>query len=159
MDWPEVTKYRALVSAQKHREEIILDLYNSTTDDKKGKVQGGMIRDGVSDGQFSQVMLHEVDAIRKEGYLPPITLVIVQKRHHTRLFPADYDNRDSMDKSGNIQPGTVVDTQICHPTEFDFYLNSHVGIQGTIRPTHYHVLFDENNFPTDALQVLTNNLC
>ena len=25
--------------------------------------------------------------------------------------------------------GTVVDTQICHPTEFDFYLNSHAGIQ------------------------------
>ncbi|XP_062085647.1 protein argonaute 11-like [Humulus lupulus] len=86
-------------------------------------------QDGVSDRQFSQVMLHEVDAIRK-------------KRYHTRLFPADYNNRDSMDKSGNIQPGTVVDTQICHPTEFDFYLNSHAGIHGTSRPTHYHVLFD-----------------
>jgi len=22
-----------------------------------------------------------------------------------------------------------VDTKICHPTEFDFYLNSHAGIQ------------------------------
>lgn len=31
--------------------------------------------------------------------------------------------------------------------------------QGTSRPTHYHVLFDENNFPADALQILTNNLC
>ncbi|CAL5194043.1 unnamed protein product [Lathyrus oleraceus] len=26
-------------------------------------------------------------------------------------------------------PGTVVDTSICHPREFDFYLNSHAGIQ------------------------------
>ena len=25
--------------------------------------------------------------------------------------------------------GTVFDTHICHPTEFDFYLNSHAGIQ------------------------------
>lgn len=25
--------------------------------------------------------------------------------------------------------GTVVDTKICHPTEFDFFLNSHAGIQ------------------------------
>lgn len=25
--------------------------------------------------------------------------------------------------------GTVVDTKICHPTEFDFYLCSHAGIQ------------------------------
>ncbi|XP_062076283.1 uncharacterized protein LOC133781343 isoform X3 [Humulus lupulus] len=27
----------------------------------------------------------------------------------------------------------------------------HLG-EGTSRPTHYHVLFDENNFPADALQ-------
>lgn len=25
--------------------------------------------------------------------------------------------------------GTVVDQKICHPTEFDFYLCSHAGIQ------------------------------
>ena len=25
--------------------------------------------------------------------------------------------------------GTVVDSKICHPTEFDFYLCSHAGIQ------------------------------
>ncbi|GLT80816.1 hypothetical protein SLA2020_522340 [Shorea laevis] len=55
--------------------------------------------------------------------------------------------------------GTVVDTDICHPTEFDFYLNSHAGSQGASRPTHYHVLSDENRFTADALQVLTNNLC
>ncbi|CAN6303362.1 unnamed protein product [Urochloa humidicola] len=63
------------------------------------------------------------------------------------------------DKSGNILPGTVVDQKICHPTEFDFYLCSHAGIQGTSRPTHYHVLYDENHFTADALQSLTNNLC
>jgi len=63
------------------------------------------------------------------------------------------------DKSGNILPGTVVDQRICHPTEFDFYLCSHAGIQGTSRPTHYHVLYDENHFTADGLQSLTNNLC
>ncbi|KAG9136026.1 hypothetical protein Leryth_015887, partial [Lithospermum erythrorhizon] len=56
-------------------------------------------------------------------------------------------------------PGTVVDTKICHPTEFDFYLCSHAGIQGTSRPAHYHVLWDENGFSADDLQTLTNNLC
>lgn len=44
MDWPEVTKYRGLVSAQAHREEIIQDLYNTKEDPKRGKVSGGMIR-------------------------------------------------------------------------------------------------------------------
>jgi eukaryotic translation initiation factor 2C len=31
--------------------------------------------------------------------------------------------------------------------------------QGTSRPAHYHVLFDENQFSADELQSLTNNLC
>ncbi|TQE03990.1 hypothetical protein C1H46_010361 [Malus baccata] len=94
-------------------------------------------------------------SIAAEGYLPPVTYVVVWKTRHTRLFPTDHQKTD---KSGNIQPGTVVDTQICL-TEFDFYLNSHAGIQGTSRPAHYHVLYDENRFTPDALQMLTNNLC
>ncbi|KAF5206942.1 argonaute [Thalictrum thalictroides] len=186
MDWPEVTKYRGLVSAQTHRQELIQDLYKVVNDPQKGAVHSGMIRelliqfrkstnrkperiifyrDGVSEGQFNQVLLYELDAIRKacasleEGYLPPVTFVVVQKRHHTRLFPADHGNRNSTDKSGNILPGTVVDTHICHPSEFDFYLCSHAGIQGTSRPTHYHVLWDENKFTSDLMQTLTNNLC
>ncbi|CAB4384393.1 unnamed protein product [Rhizophagus irregularis] len=36
---------------------------------------------------------------------------------------------------------------------------NHTSLQGTSRPTHYHVLFDENGFSSDALQVLTYNLC
>ncbi|CAN0916560.1 Protein argonaute 5 [Linum grandiflorum] len=187
MDWPEVTKYRGVVSAQRTREEIILDLYTERVDPGKGIIHGGMIRelllvhykktgykperiifyrDGVSEGQFYQVLLHEVDAIRKacrsmqgDNYFPGITFIVVQKRHHTRLFPQIHGDRHTTDKSGNILPGTVVDTQICHPTQFDFYLNSHAGIQGTSRPAHYHVLFDENNFTADNLQVITNNLC
>jgi hypothetical protein len=31
--------------------------------------------------------------------------------------------------------------------------------QGTSRPAHYHVLWDENKFSADSLQSLTNNLC
>ncbi|CAF4912007.1 unnamed protein product, partial [Rotaria socialis] len=29
----------------------------------------------------------------------------------------------------NVQPGTVIDTDIVHPLGFDFYLNSHAAIQ------------------------------
>ncbi|CAA7399444.1 unnamed protein product [Spirodela intermedia] len=180
MDWPEVTNYRCLVSAQTRRQEMIKDLFIPPQGDRP---VGGMIRDhllafyqksrrkperiifyrdGVSEGQFNEVLLYEMDAIRKgclslqAEYLPPVTFVVVQKRHHTRFFPRD---RANTDRSGNVLPGTVVDTGICHPTQFDFYLCSHAGIQGTSRPTHYHVLFDENGFSADALQTLTNNLC
>ncbi|TYJ18049.1 hypothetical protein E1A91_A09G095000v1, partial [Gossypium mustelinum] len=128
MDWPEVTKYHGIVSAQTHRVEIIQDLYKQTKDPQKGLVEGGMVRElllaffkstrqkpsriilyraGVSEGQFSQVLLYEMDAIRKaccslqEGYMPRVTFVVVQKRHHTRLFPTD---RNKTDRSGNILP-------------------------------------------------------
>ncbi|XP_062213214.1 protein argonaute MEL1-like [Phragmites australis] len=106
-----------------------------------------------------------MDAIRKvcasleEGYLPPVTFVVVQKRQRTRLFSEVHGRRDMADRSGNILPGTVADQKICHPTEFDFYLCIHAGIQGTSRLTHYHILYNENHFTTDALPSLTNNLC
>ncbi|KAJ9700462.1 hypothetical protein PVL29_005989 [Vitis rotundifolia] len=155
-DWPEVTKYAGLVCAQAHRQELIQDLYKTWHDPVRGTVSGGMIRDllvsfrkatgqkplriifyrdGVSEGQFYQVLLYELDAIRKAcaslepNYQPPVTFIVVQKRHHTRLFANNHRDRNSTDRSGNILPGTVVDSKICHPTEFDFYLCSHAGIQ------------------------------
>ncbi|KAJ3399687.1 hypothetical protein HDV05_001575, partial [Chytridiales sp. JEL 0842] len=63
------------------------------------------------------------------------------------------------DRSGNIRPGLVVDGDITHPTYFDFYLNSHAGLQGTSRPAHYTVLYDENKFSPDELQQMVFNLC
>ncbi|XP_018492188.1 protein argonaute 1 [Raphanus sativus] len=185
-DWPQITKYVGLVCAQANRQELIQDLFKEWKDPQKGVVTGGMIkelllafykstghkplriifyRDGVSEGQFYQVLLYELDAIRKAcasleaEYQPTVTFVVVQKRHHTRLFAHDHKDVRSVDRSGNILPGTVVDSSICHPTEFDFYLCSHAGIKGTSRPAHYHVLWDENNFSADGLQSLTNNLC
>ncbi len=44
MDWPEVTKYKCLVSTQSHREEIISNLYTEVKDPLKGIIRGGMIR-------------------------------------------------------------------------------------------------------------------
>merc|ERR1712203_957326 len=55
--------------------------------------------------------------------------------------------------------GTVVDTEITHPTETSFFLASHEGIQGTTRPTGYHLLWDDSNFSPDDIQKLTYYLC
>ncbi|GER38448.1 argonaute 1 [Striga asiatica] len=167
-DWPEITKYAGLVCAQAHRQELIQDLYKTWQDPVKGTMHGGMIkellisfrratgqkpqriifyRDGVSEGQFYQVLLYELDAIRKAcaslepNYQPTVTFVVVQKRHHTRLFANNHKDRQAVDRSGNILPGCNIQTN------------------GTSRPAHYHVLWDENKFSADALQSLTNNLC
>ena len=82
---------------------------------------------------------------------------MVQKRHHTRLFCAD--KKEQSGKSGNIPAGTTVDANITHPTEHDFYLCSHQGVQGTSRPTYYRILWDDNKLGADELQQLSYQLC
>jgi eukaryotic translation initiation factor 2C len=74
---------------------------------------------------------------------PKITMIIVGKRHHVRFFPK---NAKDADRSGNCPAGTVVDSEVTNPVEFDFYLQSHGGLLGTSRPAHYNVLHDENGF-------------
>jgi eukaryotic translation initiation factor 2C len=165
------SRYAATVRVQQHRQEIIHDLstmvkelliqFYKSTRFKPNRII--FYRDGVSEGQFHQVLAHELLAVRtacmklEDDYRPGITFIVVQKRHHTRLFCAD--KREQIGKSGNIPAGTTVDVGITHPTEFDFYLCSHAGIQGTSRPSHYHVLWDDNQFSADELQCLTYQLC
>ena len=164
-------RFSGAIRMQGHRVEIIADLedcalamlkqfYRSTSGIKPARIV--FYRDGVSDGQFAHVMAQEVTALRRAfkrldaSYAPRITFIIVQKRHHTRFFAK---RKQDSDRSGNPLPGTVVDSGVCHPSEFDFYLLSHAGIQGTSRPTKYAVLLDENNFSADELQTFTYNTC
>jgi eukaryotic translation initiation factor 2C len=44
---------------------------------------------------------------------PPVTFVVAQKRHKTRLF-VENPGKDGDGKLGNVPAGTVVDTTICH---------------------------------------------
>ncbi|CAO3587528.1 unnamed protein product [Absidia cylindrospora] len=164
------SKYASSIRIQAGRTEIIADLGNMVKDMLKmffgncgfKPQQILFYRDGVSEGQFSQVLDQEVAAIHaacaslEKGYRPTVTFIVVQKRHHTRFFPIDPRYSD---KSGNCQPGTVVDSDIVHPFEFDFYLQSHAGLLGTSRPVHYHVIYDDNKFTSDSLQELTYRLC
>uniref|UniRef100_A0A8C1RH16 Argonaute RISC component 1 n=1 Tax=Cyprinus carpio TaxID=7962 RepID=A0A8C1RH16_CYPCA len=165
------SRYCATVRVQRPRQEIIEDLsymvrelliqFYKSTRFKPTRII--FYRDGVPEGQLPQILHYELLAIRdaciklEKDYQPGITYIVVQKRHHTRLFCADKSER--IGKSGNIPAGTTVDTSITHPFEFDFYLCSHAGIQGTSRPSHYYVLWDDNRFTADELQILTYQLC
>jgi eukaryotic translation initiation factor 2C len=116
------------------------------------------MRDGVSEGQFAQVMEFEVETMKnvfKEaiGVVPKITVIVATKRHHIRFFP------ERGDKNGNCLPGTLVEKEVTHPFHYDFYLCSHVAIQGTARPVHYNVLHDECGLRPDDLQRILYHQC
>ena len=80
-------------------------------------------RDGVAEGQFEKVKVTEVNAIKEaiselSGKKPSVTAIVVRKRIHTRFFPRDREG--DRGSGNNVHPGTVVDTDITHPTDFDF---------------------------------------
>ncbi|KAJ3365839.1 hypothetical protein GGF31_008433 [Allomyces arbusculus] len=121
-----------------------------------------LYRDGVSEGQFAAVHQIEVKAIKdvleKAGARDTkLTFVVVQKRHHTRFF-ATNPALDT-DRSGNLKAGTVVDHGVTDPVNFDFFLQSQAGLQGTSRPTRYFVLHDDVGWSADNLQMFTYHLC
>uniref|UniRef100_A0A915MGY2 Protein argonaute-1 n=9 Tax=cellular organisms TaxID=131567 RepID=A0A915MGY2_MELJA len=157
------SRYAATVRVQQHRHEIISELtfmvrelliqFYRNTRFKPTRII--VYRDGVLQSELRS--MREACMMLERGYQPGITFIALQKRHHTRLFAVD--KKDQVGKAFNIPPGTTVDVGITHPTEFDFYLCSHAGIQGTSRPSHYHVLWDDNNLSADELQQLTYQLC
>lgn len=170
---PNAFKYNVEIRLQSPREEIIQDLeeimiiqlkyFYVTTGQKPQKLI--FYRDGVSEGELVKIMHKELSAIKraiarleKSNELRiPITFLVVQKRHHVRFFPTDAKNSD--DKNFNVQAGTIVDTEITHPTHIDFYLVSHASIQGTARPTKYRCICNENQMPENEIEELTYYLC
>ncbi|GJN34391.1 hypothetical protein PR202_gb23047 [Eleusine coracana subsp. coracana] len=172
--WPLISRYRASVRTQSPKvemidslfkplddmkddgiiRELLLDFYQTSQQRKPSQII--IFRDGVSESQFSQVLNVELNQIIKayqhmgQGDIPKVTVIIAQKNHHTKLFQANSPE--------NVPPGTVVDTGIVHPRQYDFYMCAHAGPIGTSRPTHYHVLLDEIGFSADDLQKLVLSL-
>nr|CAB3457911.1 unnamed protein product [Digitaria exilis]CAB3502506.1 unnamed protein product [Digitaria exilis]CAB3502510.1 unnamed protein product [Digitaria exilis] len=172
-DWHEVSKYNGVVRAQGHRKEIITDLgdivkellHAFEKESNRRPQQLIFYRYGVCESQFKQVLEIEIPEIEKawkalyDNEKPQITFIVVQKRHSLSLFSNTNKDKDHVAKKQNVMPGTVVDSQICHPAEFDFFLCSNPEVRGPRHPVQYLVLRDDNNFTADELQVLTNNLC
>lgn len=146
-----------IIQEMKHIAEYLLRAYKTRNGSLPGKIL--FYRDGVGEGQFSEVCRNEVGMLKaacdklREGYAPLITFVSVQKRHRTRIIA-------SSPGSPNVPPGTVVDTTITHPLDFDFFLCPHTPKAGsTARLAHYYVLHDDNKFPAETLQTITLCLC
>ncbi|RKK83127.1 hypothetical protein BFJ69_g2669 [Fusarium oxysporum] len=129
-----------------------------------------IFRDGVSTGQFAQVLRTELPRIRiacngkyPKNKAPKISIIVSVKRHQTRFYPTSEEN--AMEKNHNTQNGTVVDRGITEARYWDFFLTAHASIKGTARPAHYTVLLDEifrAKFKSEAaneLEKFTHELC
>ena len=96
---------------------------------------------------------------------PTLTITICGKRHHARFYPM---KNEEASRNGNTKPGTIVDKGITDVFRFDYYLQAHSGLQvgertarrspglptpqGTVRPTHYSVIYDENRLQADEIE-------
>ncbi|GAQ80850.1 hypothetical protein KFL_000640170 [Klebsormidium nitens] len=180
LDGPTPSVYRPVISIQEPRREIIDNMESATKDlldsfyksIKAPPDRVLMFRDGVSEGQFGAVLNTEVEAMKRAirtfgaehqhpEYDPRMAFIIIQKKHHMRIFSLDAAGRPN-----NPEPGTVVDRDICSPYMNDFFLNSHKGLlasngsrTGTNRPAHYFVLYDEIGYSADDIQEMANDLC
>jgi len=117
-----------------------------------------VFRDGVSEGQYDKVINEELPQIfeafkridpKNPRYHPNLSILICGKRHHARFYPTD---SNFADRNGNTRAGTVVDRGVTSLVDFDFYLQAHAGLQGSVRPTHYVVVYDESSLTADAVQ-------
>ncbi|XVF27225.1 hypothetical protein REPUB_Repub14bG0088300 [Reevesia pubescens] len=168
MSWPAPNNYAARIRPQDPRSEKIqdfgemcLELIDSHVKLNKKKPAKIMIfRDGVSETQFDMVLNEELFGLRRAfkamNYFPTITVIVAQKRHNTRFFPK---TKEAGSSSGNVPPGTVIDSTVVDLSGFHFHLCSQYGSMGTSKSTQYHVLYDENGFTSDHIQQLIHSMC
>ena len=124
-------------------------------------------RDGISEGQFSEVLDKELaqlkNAVELVGGVDPntgestikIALTVCTKRHNLRLF-----SETTPGTVRNVVAGTVVDSvggtsTVVSNILNEFYLCSHETIQGTAKPCRYTLLYDEIGFKMSELEMLT----
>jgi len=157
------TRYTSSVAFQPSRQEhvtgfraLMLGILRKY-EDVNGKPPERIIiyRDGVGDGQLGIVVESEIPQVLaaikeyKEGYTAKLAFIVVKKRIHTKFFADNF----------NPMPGTVIDSGVTQRNCYDFFLISQYVNQGTVTPTHYHVVSDTSGLRADHIQMLTYKLC
>jgi eukaryotic translation initiation factor 2C len=171
--------YRAHISCQNERRELhqnlteavseLLEAFRRTNSCLPHNIV--VYRDGVGEGNFEEVLKVELVAIQAAvenaaalcGQMSsiPISIVICQKSHNSRFV---YGNGTSSDEFVNLCPGICVDAaggsrSVTSMVFNEFYINSHVAIQGTAKPCRYTLLFDQIGFKVGSVQASIDNCC
>ncbi|PFH60977.1 hypothetical protein XA68_18450 [Ophiocordyceps unilateralis] len=172
--WPAVSWEQS--SKQEMLSDRLVEAFKSRLDlwqkHNKGQYPDNIVifRDGVSEGQFAQVLEKELPSIREacrakypasQGK-PKLSIIVSVKRHQTRFFPT---STEAMSDSGNVRNGTVVDRGVTQARYWDFFLTAHHALKGTARPAHYTVILDEifrikyKAAAANELERMTHELC
>uniref|UniRef100_A0A7N4P5V8 Piwi like RNA-mediated silencing 4 n=1 Tax=Sarcophilus harrisii TaxID=9305 RepID=A0A7N4P5V8_SARHA len=116
-------------------------------------------RDGVGDGMLQTIVDYEVPQLlssfrdSNSNYSPKVSVIVVRKTCIPRFFT-------EMNRTLQNPPlGTVIDSEATRPEWYDFYLISQSAHQGTVTPTYYNVIYDDNGLKPDHMQRLTYKLC
>ena len=161
------TDYRGIYKHCKHEDtsskikEAIKELFHLFKDASHCYPQTLIVyRDGLSQGEFDTVAANEIYGLRAAaqelGFEFELLYISCIKRHTTRFFATDQRNINK--RTGNFKNGLVVDKEITGKW-FEFYIQSHTGLQGTAIPTRYVVLHDDMHINGDDLQQFTLNMC
>ncbi|KAL6559347.1 hypothetical protein OROGR_004464 [Orobanche gracilis] len=166
------TNAPSIASVVASRRELLMEFYSSSGQKKPAQIV--IFRNGLSTSQFKQMLEVELDQILKactfleEKWRPKFTVLVSQRRHHTKFFDAI--------SGANVTPGKPVlrcsmphVIGLCIHFDIRFpqvplltakfvILNVQTSICGTLRPTHYHVLLNEIGFSLDDIQELINSL-
>lgn len=169
----DVTNYGGPMRLQRGRQEEIEDMKKMVIDRLHGWQEFNnmklptnvlMYRDGVGEDHMSRIYEVERNAILNaykslQAPQPKITYIFVTKRHNTRFYPVDSDEKH-MHKNGNVKAGLLITHSITPADPPNFYLQSHHAIQGTARSAHYTIMQDDMNLTgRNMLYSITHALC
>merc|ERR1712106_1026655 len=80
------------------------------------------------------------------------SFIVCIRNSHSKLFAANA--KDQVGDGKNVPAGTAVTGFGASPDSFHFHLCSHAGV-GTVNPTFYQVLHDDNELELDNLVKMT----
>ena len=124
-------------------------------------------RDGVGEQMRDQIVAKEIAQFKaalaplynKAADPPTITLAVVNKRIHQRMFVQSRDNQVDNPPPGSIIDSGLVENQAGNRC-FDFFLVPQQTTQGCVTPTHFFVSLNESvDISKAAFEDLTYSLC
>lgn len=160
-------KFQELIKTELDRclKNAILNFKQMNDDHMPDKII--IFRDGVGEQMRDQIVAKEITQFKeviKEIYntknIPPITLVVVNKRINQRLF---IEGKEGSQNFVNPPPGSIIDADLVENADqncFDFFLVPQLTTQGCVTPTHFYVSLNESpDLQKEDVESFTYNLC